>query len=73
MKFTYIGEAPAGEIELYGFIWKPNLPVDVSGAEAWVVDRLSRHPFFVTGDVKPVEQPPVKRGPGRPPKVVTNG
>lgn len=67
MKFTYIGEAPNGEIEQYGNVFRPNEPVDVTDEAA--IEKLKAHKFFEA--VNDSDAPATKNKGGRPKKIVT--
>lgn len=72
MKFTYIGEAPNGFIELYGARFVPGEAVEVTDAMA--MRKLGNHSLFVASSepTAPAEPEP-KRKPRKPRDEPVNG
>jgi hypothetical protein len=65
MRFRYVGEAPDGSIEQYGYRFTPGQETDVSDEGA--IRKLSGNRFFVAAG-ESVEDVPAPKRRGRPPK-----
>lgn len=67
MRFRYVGEAPNGSIEQYGYKFTPGQETDV--ADEFAIRKLSGNPAFVAVG-EPVEDVPAPKRRGRPPNKV---
>ena len=70
MKFRYTGEAPEGQIEQYGVVFRPGEVSDVE--DAFAIAKLKGNAFFEAVGDEPTVDEPVKKRPGRPKKDMTH-